>query len=752
MKLHPQSSVVIVTGGAPQGKRRGQSAVPRNGAIPLERERRPPSGLRRVSLSLCVSALGLLPGGASSAAEVIWQEAEAFRQTGGWSNDSQHVDLMGSPYLLATGVGHPVADAVTGVKVPRAGRYRLWVRCRDWFPSHSPGTFEVRVGGMPAAVVFGKSADDRWRWCDGGEFELAAGDVELRLRDTSGWWGRCDAVVLADTGFKPADDPQALARQRGQHAGVSPEIADMPASDVVVVGGGPAGLGAALAAARHGARVSFIQDRPVLGGNASSEIQVPPMGYIGNPPDTINVTGIAEEIFPLQGWTAFADSERIGTIVRAEKNISLFLNTRATGVEMSAPGRIGAVLALDVRTGRRMRFAAPLFIDCTGHGWVGFYAGADFRMGTESRSEFGESMAPLEATPHTMGNSLYKAVSEDMGRPDPFVLPDWAFRWEHPSDFEPLKPRIKEVVRPIEFDRTAQGKGRRPKSATDLFLGGAYTWYVETGGMHDTVKDAERIRDELLRIHLGLWNYAKNHDPKTMEFARQRRLTWLNHVPGVRESRRLMGDYIMTQKDFDEPVAHPDTVAFTDWGIDDHHPQGFWVKGIDVMHVYHGRRVSIPYRSLYSRNIANLFMAGRCLSASHLALGGVRVQRPMCATGQAAGTAAALAARHRVTPRDIHAGYIGHLQQLLLKDGCYLVGVPNRDPADLARLANPSAPEVINGWNRESQGLPEGAPWSPSNPVVLEWEQVQRIREVHLSINLLRFAARLGIEVATPSG
>ncbi|MFZ9938637.1 MAG: FAD-dependent oxidoreductase, partial [Luteolibacter sp.] len=537
-----------------------------------------------------------------------------------------------------------------------------------------------------------------------------------------------------------------------QYAGVSPEIASMPASDVVVVGGGSSGLGAALAAARHGVRVSFIQDRPVLGGNASSEIQVPPMGYLGNPPDTINVTGIAEEIFPLQGWTAFADSERIETIVRAEKNISLFLNTRATGVEMGAPDHINAVLALDVRTGRRMRFAAPLFIDCTGHGWIGFHAGADFRMGTESRSEFGESMAPLEATPHTMGNSIYKAVSEDMGRPDPFVLPDWAFRWENPSDFETLKPRIKEAIRPIEFDRTPKGKGRQPKSATDLFLGGAYTWYVETGGMLDTVKDAERIRDELLRIHLGLWNYAKNHDPKTMEFARRRRLTWLNHVPGVRESRRLMGDYIMTQKDFDEPIAHPDTVAFTDWGIDDHHPQGFWVKGIDVMHVYQGRRVSIPYRSLYSRNIANLFMAGRCMSASHLALGGVRVQRPMCATGQAVGTAAALASRYRVEPRDIHARYIGQLQQLLLKDGCYLVGVPNRDAADLARQAKPSAPQVIDGWNRESKGLPDGAPWSASNPLTLEWEQAQRICEVHLSINRLRFAARLGIEVATPSG
>ncbi|HJM64035.1 MAG: hypothetical protein CMN05_12285 [Roseibacillus sp.] len=684
--------------------------------------------------------------------QVIWQEAESLTNTGGWSNDSQHVDIMGSPYLLATGVGRPVEDAVTRVKVTDADRYRLWVRCRDWFPSHSPGTFRVIVGETTSEVVFGRAGDDQWNWVDGGEFELEVGELELRLHDTGGWWGRCDVVVLAAGEFKPAKDPEALARQRARHAGVSPEIEDIPDSDVVVVGGGSSGLGAALAAARHGARVTFVQDRPVLGGNASSEIQVPPMGYGGKPPDTINVTGIAEEIFPIQGWTSFADSARIEEIVRAEKNISLFLSTRVTGVEMSAPDRIAAVLALDVRSGRRMRFAAPLFIDTTGHGWVGFHAGADFRMGTEARSEFGESMAPLEANPHTMGNSLYKAVIEDVGRADPFVLPDWAFRWEKPEDFEPLKSRIKEPIRPVEFDGVSRGKGRRPKSTTDLFLGGAYTWYVEIGGMSDTIKDAEKIRDELFRIHLGLWNYAKNHDPKTRDFARTRRMTWLNHVPGVRESRRLMGDYVMTQKDFDEQIAHPDTVAFTDWGVDDHHPQGFWVQGIDVMHVYGGRRVSIPYRSLYSRNIANLFMAGRCMSASHLALGGVRVQRPMCATGQAAGTAAALAIRYRVGPRDVHARYLDDLQQLLLSDGCHLVGVPNRDPADLARRAKASAPEAINGWNRESRGLPRGAAWSPSKPLILEWEQPQQIREVHLSMNHLRFTARIAIERMIASG
>ncbi len=686
----------------------------------------------------------------AAGAQVIWQEAEALSDIGGWSNDSQHVDLMGSPYLLATGVGEPVKDAVTTVIVPQPGTYRLWVRCRDWLASYSPGQFQVSVGGKASAVTFGKASDDKWRWIDGGQYELQSGKLELRLHDTTGWWGRCDAIVLARSDFKPAETAGALAAQRLKHAGVSPTIKEMGDYDVVVVGGGSSGLGAAISAARHGIKVAFIQDRPVLGGNGSSEIQVPPMGMIGNAQDKVNVTGIAEEIYPIQGWTNFASSERIERIVRAEKNIALFLNTRATSVEMSNKKTIAAVIATDVRSGQQMRFKAPLFIDTTGHGWIGYYAGAEYRMGTEARSEFNEAMAPLKANPHTMGNGIYKAVYEDTGKPVAFVAPDWAHQWEKPSDFDGVLPRIKNPIRPIEFENATRGKGRRIPSTTGLKLAGAYTWYVEIGGMSDTIQDAEEIRDELFRIHVGLWNYAKNHDPRTREFCGTRRLTWLNYVPGVRESRRLMGDYIMTQNDFDNRIEHADNVAFTDWGIDDHHPLGFWTKGIDVMHVYHGRRISIPYRSLYSKNIDNLFMAGRCMSVSHLALGGVRVQRPMCATGQAVGTAAAIATRHRVLPRDVYKMHIRQLQQTLLRDGCYLVKVKNEDPADLALTATTRSPEITNGWNRESHGLPDGADWRGA--ITLELEEPKTIREIHLTVNQIEYSARFTVEIETSTG
>lgn len=627
-----------------------------------------------------------VPGGS----RVVWLEAEQFADCGKWSNDSQFVAQMGSPYLLATGVGKPVQDAVTKASLPGAGTYHLWVRCKDWHPAGNPGKFQVLVNGKASAVTFGQAQDDQWRWVDGGEFALQAPAVEVRLHDLTGWFSRCDAVVLAaDPTFRPSDDLKALADQRFTYGGVSRDVKQPGPFDVVVTGGGMAGGAAALAAARLGCRVALIQDRPVLGGNASVEIGVGAQGDTTHEPLDPGETGVIEEMDPKvtkqANWSVSMDK-----IIRAEKNISLYVNTRATGVEMKDKAAIAAVEAVDVHRGTRYRFAGQVFIDTTGDGWVGYWAGADYHQGSEGREEFNESIAG-KANDQTMGNTMVIMNWVTQNKPVPFNSPAWAYHWEKPSDFDkdPIASVHTRGERPANFDITEKGRGRDPHSAD----GGAHKWWVELGGMDGTITKAEWIRDELIRINLGLWDYAKNHDPEFIEYNKNRELVWMNYVPGTRESRRLMGDYVMTLKDYTDKIVHPDSVAFCGWGNDIHHPAGFFAKGNEYMQGFHWK-TSIPFRSLYSRNVANLMMAGRDISVSHFALGSVRVMRTCCIEGQAAGTGAALAVRNATTPRGVYEKHLAELQDQLLKDGAYIMGRPSRDPRDLARTATVTASSV----------------------------------------------------------
>ncbi len=623
---------------------------------------------------------------AAASPDVIWVEAERFRDTGGWVPDWQFMDTMGSPYLLANSVGKPVDDAATTVPALTNGTFRLWVRCKDWLPKHSPGKFRVLVNDKPAATVFGAASTDAWQWVDGGEFELEQGRVTLRLQDLTGWWGRCDAIVLSRS-IVPSNDAVELARQREVYGGVSATVEARGPYDVVVVGGGLAGCAAAVAAARNGCSVALVQDRPTLGGNASSEIGVAISGDTSKEPLDPRETGIVEELVPPTGGAG--RSPQFEKVVRDETNIDLLLGIRATGVTMAGPRKIRSVLACNPLTGQRLDVSGTHFIDCTGDAWVGFWAGADYRTGREGTAEYGEPAAPAEADPYSLSTSLNRSGLKTHDAPVPFKAPAWAYSWAACSDFD-QSPKTTVHSRgdlpPEGWHNTARGKGRHPERTGDVL----HAWWLEFGGVLNTIQDAERIRDEIFRIKIGLWDHVKNHCPRLRDENVNREFASCTHIAAKRESRRLLGDYVFSQRDYMERRTHPDTVFYAGYNVDPHHPQGFWTIGAQAFRLYH-YKVSVPYRILYSRNVNNLFMAGRNVSATHLGMNGVRVMRTTCMMGQVVGTAAGLAKAHETSARGVGEQYIGDLQQALLRDGCYLMGVHNTDPADLARRATVTA-------------------------------------------------------------
>lgn len=505
-------------------------------------------------------------------------------------------------------------------------------------------------------------------------------------------------------------------------------------TDFVVVGGGLAGVCAAIAAARNGARVVLLQDRSVLGGNASSEIKMHVVGadVHGRRPGA-RESGLIEE-FRLEDaarnphrsysqWDLLLYEKVI-----AEPNITLLLDTDCCGcsVATDADGsrRITAVEAVRQSTEESFTIHAGLFADCSGDGRLGVEAGAEFTSGREARTDYGESLALEVADRHTLGSSiLFTARRHDT--PQPFRAPPWVRRFQkHEFQFRP-------------FDGYDYGY-----------------WWAEWGGQLDTIKDNPAIRHELLRIALGIWDYVKNSGdhPDSAPWA----LEWVGALPGKRESRRFLGPHVLTQQDLQAGRIFDDAIAYGGWPIDLHPPSGIEATNErPCSHTHLDHLYSIPLRVLHSRNIANLFLAGRNISATHVALASTRVMATCAALGQAVGTAAALAAPHR--PRSIAAHFtapeIERLQQRLLRDDAFLLSVRNTDPRDLARAAKVSASstvpggdatQVIDGITRELRR--DFGPWadggahrwaSVSLPawVELAWPSPQTIAEIHLTFD-----------------
>jgi hypothetical protein len=580
---------------------------------------------------------------ASPVSGTVLVEAESFRDPGGWVADQQFQAQMGSPFLLAHGIGVPVADAKTTVALPRPGEYRVWVRTRDWVAqwkaAGAPGRFQVLAGGTPLKTTFGTEGAG-WHWQDGGTVRIAARQIDLALHDLTGFDGRCDAILLTSNLKWSPPEGAALVQLRKQLLRLPDRPLDAGSYDLVVVGGGMAGTAAAITAARLGITVALVQDRPVLGGNASSEVRVypggrtmlgpyPGLGAIEHELDPGSSPGLGEQIMNAGNARLYADEKKT-YLVESEKNIRLFLNVHALAVEKSG-ARIAAVIGRETHTGKELRFAAKLFADCTGDGTIGHLAGADYRVGREGKDETGEDLAPATGDKLVMGSSYMWYASET---PEPVAFPEtpWA----------------------LEFnERTAQ-RGTK----------GDWDW--EVGMRQDQIAEAEAIRDHAHRAIYGNWAFLKNHAENRGAYARHR-LAWVAFVAGKRESRRLLGDVILKQQDLQQRVEFPDASVTTTWGIDLHYPAPQNSKdfpGGEFRSIYKSDKhepYAIPYRCFYSRNVENLFMAGRNISVTHVMLGTVRVQRTTTMMGEVVGMAAALAARNSTTPRGV---YQKHLEEL----------------------------------------------------------------------------------------
>ena len=551
-------------------------------------------------------------------------ETEDFETSGGWVLDTQFFHTMGSSYLLAHGMGFPVADAETTLTLPKVPlQCRVWVRTRDWVTNHvdSPGQFEVLVDGVARPQTFGINPPE-WDWVDGGLVTLTSLDTKISLHDLTGYEGRCDAIFLTSLVNDPPP-PNTLSTlndwRRGQ-LGIVPEV--VPAFDTVIVGGGLAGCAAALAAARSGATVALVQDRPVLGGNASGEIRVRPEGAIHpNNIETV-VNAIAGNGFSNGQPAAEQYDVKRFNVLSSEPNVTLFLSHRAIGVQMDGAA-IQSVTIQHTQTNREKILRGHTYIDCTGDSWLGFWAGAEYRMGREARDEHDESYAPLVADKMTLGSSILWRTY-DAGAP---------------------------VAAPQALGWATDVSG--PYSATS----GNWDW--ETGFFQDTIYDAEAIRDHMFRaIYGSFWN-AKQ-DPANAN----RRFEWVGYMAGKRESRRLIGDHIITQSNIVHSVFFPDAVAKGSWSIDLHQPKG----GSTFISECSQPAVSpwwIPFRSLYSVNVPNLMMAGRNLSATHVGLGSPRVMHTTAQMGAACGFAASLCSQYATTPRNVYAKHLSELQALI---------------------------------------------------------------------------------------
>ncbi len=468
--------------------------------------------------------------------------------------------------------------------------------------------------------------------------------------------------------------------------------------DVCVVGGGLAGTFAAIAAARHGAKVVLMQDRPMLGGNASSEIRMWVSGA-GSRVRNLQETGIMEEVLlenmrlnPTRNfsvWDAILYEK-----VKAEKNIELLLNCACCFAECDG-STIKNVTGFQLTTYTWQKVEADTFIDCSGDSILAGLVDAEYMVGRESKEQFGESWGLDKADKKTMGMSIMIQAHETDHKCE-FIAPDFAYKFETDED---MKNKPHDSLTRIETN----------------------FYWIELGGEVDSIHDTEEVRDELLKIAYGVWDHMKNHGDHGAD---NWELDLIGFLPGKRESRRYVGDYIMTQQDVESGRHFDDEVAYGGWQIDNHLPGGFAMGGTGEGHLQKKRLTEpygIPLRSLYSKNIDNLMFAGRNISATHLAFATTRVMATCGVLGQAVGTAAALMTKYDMSARQLCNEKIGELQDTLMEDDCFLPGLKRKisplcTPETLSAVWG-DASNLLNGTERKIWGNDNGY-WGMCNRAI----------------------------------
>lgn len=588
--------------------------------------------------------------------QTVLVEAESFDSTGGWFIDQQFMDLMGSPFLLAHGMGRRVADATTTVNFNQPGEYRVWVRTRDWVAPWNapgaPGRFQLLIDGEAMDTEFG-TVSDPWHWQDGG-IVTVGNKATVALHDLTGFDGRCDAILFSgDPDWQPPNDLKELVEFRRQVLETPDQPVDKGSFDLVVVGGGVAGTAAAVTAARRGLTVALVQDRPVLGGNSSSEVRVWPEGNVNFQPYP-RIGDVVMELVPerrddsknAQNADVF-DDERKLNLVRAEPNITLFLERRMNQAS-AENGHIISIECQHTRTGDRIRLRGSWFLDSTGDGVLGYLVGADFEQ-TDTRHMGASNLWNIQCLCQDEEplSSELQAACENASFPRCPWAVDFADKAFPGRDAGPTVARSDPSGKPISLGN----------------------WFWENGFDRDPINDMERIRDQNFRAAFGAWDTIKNVEKRYPAH----QLNWVAYIAGKRESRRLMGDVVLTADDLRQGRTWPDGCFPCTWDIDTHSPDPKFAEGHkpgdEVIatcthgegYVYAGPYWA-PYRCLYSRNIDNLFMAGRDISVTHEALGAVRVMKTCGTMGEIVGLAAAICNEKGCSPREVYTRFLNELQ------------------------------------------------------------------------------------------